>query len=105
MNELIIFAGYWQVIQEVTIALLPLLIIMLMFQFILRLPWDEFKRILIGVCISLIGLSLFLQGVKIGFMPAGASIGEYIGKLDYSWIAIPIGFLLGLVTVIAEPAV
>ncbi|KAF1084221.1 hypothetical protein SPSYN_02625 [Sporotomaculum syntrophicum] len=105
MNDLIVFSGYFNVIQEVAIALTPLLVIMFVFQFVLRLPWDEVKRILIGIFISFIGLSLFLQGVKIGFMPAGTSLGVYIGQLDYNWIAIPIGLLLGLVIVIAEPSV
>ena len=105
MNDLIVFSGYFSVLKEVAIALTPLLIIIFVFQLGLRLPWEEVKRILIGILISFIGLSLFLQGVKIGFMPAGTSLGEYIGQLDYNWIAIPIGFLLGLVIVIAEPSV
>lgn len=105
MNDLIVFSGYFNVIQEVAIALTPLLIIMFVFQFVLRLPWEEVKRILIGIFISFIGLSLFLQGVKISFLPAGTSLGVYIGQLDYNWIAIPIGLLLGLVIVIAEPSV
>jgi len=105
MNNLIFFDGYFNVIQEVAIALTPLLLIMFVFQVVLRLPWEEVKRILIGIFLSFIGLSLFLQGVKIGFMPAGYSLGLHIGQLEYNWIAIPIGLLLGLVIVIAEPSV
>lgn len=106
MNDIIIFQGFLHVLQEVALALLPLIIVFLVFQIVFtRLPWDEIKRILIGISISFVGLSLFLQGVHIGFFPAGSSIGEHLGRLDYNWVVIPIGFLLGLVTVIAEPAV
>ena len=105
MKSLLIFDGFLNVVQEVALALLPLVVILLIFQFILRLSWDEISRILIGVILSFAGLALFLQGVNIGFMPTGSSIGEYIGTLEHNWVVIPIGLLLGLVTVIAEPAV
>ncbi len=38
-------------------------------------------------------------------MPVGNTIGAKIGALDFNWILIPIGLLLGAVTVCAEPAV
>ncbi len=105
MKSLIIFDGFLHVVQEVAMALLPLIVILLIFQLVLRLPWDEISRILIGVVLSFAGLALFLQGVNVGFMPTGSSIGEHIGTLEHNWVVIPIGLLLGFVTVIAEPAV
>lgn len=39
------------------------------------------------------------------FFARGHIIREQLGKLDYNWVVILIGFLLGLVTVIAEPLV
>jgi hypothetical protein len=106
VREILIFKGFTAVLQEVAAALLPLLIIFLLFQFLLlRLPQEEVKRILIGTFLSFIGLSLFLQGVHVGFLPAGTLLGEKLAGLRYSWMAIPIGLLVGLVTVLAEPAV
>lgn len=105
MKDLVIFEGFLHVIQEVAIALMPLVVMLFICQFLLRLPWDEIRNILMGIFLSFVGLSLFLQGVGIGFMPTGLSIGEYLGKVDYNWVVIPIGLLLGLVTAVAEPAV
>src|SRR5690606_15427082 len=58
-----------------------------------------------GMVLVFAGLSLFLQGVHVGFMPAGQSIGQILGSLSYNWILIPIGFAIGFVVVFAEPAV
>ena len=52
-----------------------------------------------------IGLVLFLTGVNVGFMPAGHYIGTLIGSLDYNWILIPLGMVIGYFIVKAEPAV
>ena len=48
---------------------------------------------------------MFLVGVNAGFLPLGYYLGEKIGNLDYNWIAVPIGMLLGYFVVAAEPAV
>jgi hypothetical protein len=46
-----------------------------------------------------------LTGVNVGFLPAGAYIGEYIGGLSYAWVLIPLGVVFGYFVVAAEPAV
>lgn len=38
-------------------------------------------------------------------MPAGHYIGTLIGSLDYNWILIPLGMVIGYFIVKAEPAV
>jgi len=48
---------------------------------------------------------LFLHGVHVGFMPAGDSLGMALGDLDYNWILVPIGFILGFAVILAEPTV
>lgn len=101
-----IFKGFGELLIEVTFALVPLLAFFLVFQFIfLKLDWDKLKKILLGFAFSYIGLALFLQGVHIGFMPVGEKMGESLGDMTHSWILIPIGFVLGFVATIAEPAV
>lgn len=101
-----IFRGFGELLLEVSFALVPLLVFFLVFQFIfLKLTWDKLKKILLGFGFSYIGLALFLQGVHIGFMPVGEKMGESLGEMTHSWILIPIGFVLGFVATIAEPAV
>ncbi|MGD6834898.1 DUF1538 domain-containing protein [Sutcliffiella halmapala] len=101
-----IFEGFGSLMVEVTFALLPLLLFFLLFQMIfLKMDKEKLKKILLGFGFSYIGLVLFLQGVHIGFMPVGEKMGEVLGEMTHDWIIIPIGFLLGLVATIAEPAV
>lgn len=91
-----IFEGFAETILEVTFALIPLLIFFLVFQFIfLKLTRKKLFRIFIGIALSFIGLTLFLQGVHVGFFPAGELMGEKLGELNYNWVVIPVGFLLG----------
>lgn len=101
-----IFEGFGQVMQEVMIALLPLFILFILFQFLfLKLPVKKLKEIGVGFVLAFLGLSLFLQGVHIGFLPVGELMGEKLGNLTYWWIVLPIGFLLGFFAIYAEPAV
>ncbi|MDD4169209.1 MAG: DUF1538 domain-containing protein [Desulfotomaculaceae bacterium] len=105
MRDIIIFEGITQISLEVAMSLSLLLIIFLIFQFFfLKFPWEEVKRILVGMFLSFIGLSLFLQGVHVGFLPTGTLLGEQMGQLA-NWAVILIGILMGFVVIIAEPAV
>ncbi|MEX1014532.1 MAG: DUF1538 domain-containing protein [Candidatus Paceibacterota bacterium] len=101
-----IFYGFSDVLFEVSMALVPLLLFFLFFQvFILKLPFKKVKNIIVGVLLTFIGLSLFLQGVHVGFLPVGREIGDIVGSWTHQWILIPVGFLLGFVATFAEPAV
>jgi hypothetical protein len=87
-------------------ALLPLLFLFLIFQFLfLKLPAAYVFNLLKGILLALIGLALFLQGVKIGFMPVGRAMGELLGTIAHRWLLIPLGFFLGLLATFSEPAV
>jgi hypothetical protein len=101
-----IFYGFGDVLFEVSLALIPLMLFFLFFQaYMLKLPWKRVKDIFIGIVFTFLGLSLFLQGVHVGFLPVGREIGDIVGDWRYQWILIPVGFLLGFVATFAEPAV
>lgn len=92
--------------KEVALALLPIVAFFIIFQFAsLRLHRRELARIGVGVIYTYAGLVLFLTGVNVGFMPVGNVIGQRIGSLEYSWVVIPIGMVIGWFIVAAEPAV
>lgn len=106
MSEIVIIDGIGHVMMEVAAALLPLMLFFLFFQvFYLKLPRKKFIDILKGVVLTFAGLTLFLQGVHIGFLPVGKEMGEIMADLPYRWIIIPVGFVLGFVATFAEPAV
>ena len=93
-------------LAEVALALLPVMLFFLIFQlFMLRLKKDVLIRIGIGFLYTYAGLVLFLCGVNVGFMPVGNYIGRQLGALDYNWIIVPIGMIIGYFIVAAEPAV
>lgn len=91
---------------EIIIALLPLLILFLVFQKIsFKLTKKAFYNILKGLIYTFLGLVLFLLGVNAGFMDVGSVVGYNVASLDHQWILVLVGFILGLVVVLAEPAV
>lgn len=95
-----------KVLQEVSIGLLPIAVIFIIFQLVfLKLPKQKVFSILFGVLIVFIGLLLFLVGVEFGFSGASHSIGKLVGELDFSYILIPIGVIIGVSTVYTEPAI
>jgi len=92
--------------REVFWALLPLLVLFLIFQFVnLKIPIKRFIIVLRGIVLTFAGLVLFIHGVNIGFINMGNLIGKTLGESHYSWILIPIGFVLGFVVTFAEPAI
>ena len=93
------------VMHEIAMALLPLLVIFIIFQItLLRLPFQQVKRMLLGMFYAFIGLVLFMTGVSGGFTPAGLSLGFALGQLG-PLALIGVGLFIGAVVVCAEPAV
>ncbi len=91
---------------EVLVAMLPIVVLFL----ILRKQANAVSnrassRMLRGLGFTLVGLVLFLTGVNAGFMDAGMSIGRSVALSGNSASVIAMGFILGFVTVMAEPAV
>lgn len=92
-------------LKEVGIALLPIYGFFIVFQFLLiKFPPKRLIRIGVGAVYTYIGLTLFLLGANVGFMPAGTYIGGLFAG-DLKWLMVPIGALIGSVLVLAEPAV
>ena len=93
-------------VKEMGIALLPILVFFLGTQLtLLKLSMRELIPILTGIFYTWLGLSLFLTGVNVGFLPMGYYLGEAIAESPFRWALIPLGGLIGWFTVSAEPAV
>ena len=94
----------------VTLALIPIILIFLPFQFFLiRQPKKEFIQILLGSVIVFIGLMIFLCGIDYGFAFAGKYIGEVFLEPSrpewFKWLLLIIGYILGAAITLSEPAV
>ncbi len=93
------------VFKESAMALLPLSIFFLLFNFFkFKVSGRELRRILKGLLYTLVGLAVFLSGVYSGFMDMGQIIGRGIAG-DHAWLLPVIGFLIGMIVVLVEPAV
>lgn len=92
--------------REAVISLLPLLLIYLILQvLVFKLSKRENRKILTGFVLSFVGLLVFLLGVNGGFFEVGVLLGQGLAVMETkTWLLI-IAFLIGLVTILAEPAV
>lgn len=94
------------IFAEVTLALSPILILFLIFQKLsFKISKHALIKIVFGILFSLIGLVLFLVGVNSGFMEVGSIVGYKLTQLNNPIFPVFIGFVLGMVTILAEPAV
>ncbi len=105
MNFYAIFHGFDEVLSEVLMAMSPVLVLFLFFLLVFKLPKKMLINLLQGVLFAFVGLTLFLQGVHVGFLPVGNEMGAILGGLPHRWVLIPLGFILGFVATLAEPAV
>ncbi|GAV26332.1 hypothetical protein ciss_22650 [Carboxydothermus islandicus] len=93
------------ILFEVIYAVLPVTVVIITLQAILRSSIDIIIQFLIGVIMVTIGLILFSLGVQIGLLPLGETIGAALPKTGKAWVVILFGFLLGFVVTVAEPDV
>jgi hypothetical protein len=105
LNFSFILQGFDHVLAEVLTAVSPVLALFLIFLLVFKLPKNMLLTLFKGVIFAFAGLALFLQGVKVGFLPVGMQMGSILGGLPNRWILIPLGFILGFVATLAEPAV
>ncbi|MFS8501864.1 MAG: DUF1538 domain-containing protein [Caldicoprobacter sp.] len=95
-----------KVTRDVFLALLPILLTLFIFQiFSSGFSRRAFRKVLMGLLFAFVGLVLFMDGVNAGFMDVGSIVGYRVAMLDNKAYILIIGFILGFVTVLAEPAV
>ncbi len=99
-------AGLLHQMKEVALALAPVVAVFFFFQIIsLRLNKSQIIRIVIGIVYTYVGLTVFLSGVNVGFMPMGKLLGAAIASKSYRYVLIPLGMVMGCLIVLAEPAI
>ncbi len=93
------------IFHESLIALLPISVLFFAFNYKkFKIPRNELLGIIRGLAFVLLGLCIFLTAVSSGFMDMGRIIGMELAKLN-EWVLIGVGFLLGFIVVLVEPAV
>lgn len=91
---------------EVLIALSPILIFFLLSQLLTKaFSRRQFFKVLIGFIYTFLGLTIFLTGANVGFLPIGSALGSKLATLFGGGLLVPIAMLFGYFVVSAEPAV
>ena len=91
--------------KEVLLALGLIVLFFAILQIaVLKLPNKKLYQMTIGLLYTFIGLVIFLTAVNVGFMPIGYKMGVALAQANPQ-LLILFGFVLGMVVVLAEPAV
>ncbi len=94
------------VVEEVAIALGLIVVFFIILQIVcLKLPKKTLGRIAVGIVYTFLGLVVFLTAVTVGFMPVGYRMGVELAANAPEWAIVLFGFIIGMVVVLAEPAV
>lgn len=114
LPEAALYSSFWGpflhhapiIAKEIALALFPIILIFLIGQkAVFKVSRKIVRGILMGSVYTFIGLVLFLTGVNAGFMEAGRIAGSGLQAIGSNGLTIFIAFLLGLVVILAEPAV
>ncbi len=90
---------------EVAMALIPILLVFFIYNGLyIHLSKAKILKLLIGFLYSYVGLVLFLTAVNAVMNPMGTYIGEQLA-LQPNFVIVIICLILGLVTILCEPAV
>jgi hypothetical protein len=93
-------------LRDSLLSVAPLVIVFFLLQIsVIKIRKRDTIRIYLGMLFCYIGLTIFMIGVMGGFMSTGHILGAKLVTGDKRWMTAIAGFFLGMVTVIAEPAV
>ena len=101
--------AFWNLVAETAWDVAKSLLLMgafflLLQGIVLRLPRRKLLKIGAGLIFAFFGLLIFLVAVTVGFMPVGYHLGHSIASYSDN-LMLAFAFLLGMVVVLAEPAV
>lgn len=95
-----------EVALEVIVAMLPVSLAVAVLQLMVTgISLAQFFQFIIGVGMCIIGMILFLVGVKTGLLPMGEAIGSELPERGSLLLLIATAFLIGFAVTVAEPDV
>lgn len=87
-------------------AVVPLAVYLMLFQLlILNQVVEDSWSITFGLFGVMVGLMLFMEGLQLGLMPFGETIGNTLPKKSTLPVVLTVAFLLGVGVTFAEPAI
>jgi len=92
--------------KTVILAVLPIIIVFLIYSLITKnVNKREIHKIILGLVLTIIGLTLFILASNVGFLNMGYYLGTTITLSNFKYVLIPIIMILAFFIAIAEPAV
>lgn len=96
---------FFETLTDSALALSPIAVVFFIANaFWIKVPKRLLRRIISGTIFTIVGLVLFMLGVHAGFMEVGSIVGFKLVQLNQTLVLV-VSFLIGLVTILAEPAV
>ncbi|HRZ79428.1 MAG TPA: DUF1538 domain-containing protein, partial [bacterium] len=93
-------------ISEQVRSVAPIIVYLVLFQIlVLRLPLKDSSVITGGIVLVVLGLSFFIEGLMLGLMPLGETIGSKLPSRSKTSMIIAFSFILGLGATLAEPSI
>lgn len=92
-------------LREVLTSFLPIVGMLLLFQFaILRRPLAQWREIMVGLGLTVLGLMAMLHGLRLGLLPLGESVAAALIAARNVPLILGFALLLGVTATLAEPA-
>jgi hypothetical protein len=96
----------WHHIKEQTLIVVPVCLYLALFQItVLQYSLLKTGAIVGGITVVIFGLAFFLEGVRIGLVPIGETIGDTLPKNCSMKTVLIFAFLLGVLAAIGEPVI
>ena len=85
--------------------LVPIIVVVAFFQIVvLQQPFPNLDKVLTGLVLVVVGLSLFVQGLETGLFPLGENMARGFARKGSLAALLAFAFCLGFGTTVAEPA-
>lgn len=96
----------WDKIAEQLTAVLPISLFLVIFQLtVLQSGIAQAVSIGVGLGLVILGLMFFMDGLRLGLMPLGDTIGVTLPRKAAMWLILSFAFVLGIAATYAEPAI
>jgi hypothetical protein len=92
-------------VWETAKTVIPIVTFLIVSQvFIIKKPIDNYKSLLSGILLTIVGLHLFLKGASMSLLSLGDSIGRNLVVLNNKYYILAFAFIMGYFATLVEPA-
>jgi hypothetical protein len=91
--------------MDTLVSILPIVVFLIFFnKGVLKSRLENPLETYLGILLSIVGLVLFVQGLKMGLLPLGENVGRNLPQSAKLWLVLVFAFVVGYGVTLAEPA-